>query len=355
MPRPIAANVSVSALKHNLAMVRRYAPESRVWAVVKAHAYGHGLSAALRGFSSADGMALVEFDNARRLRTLGWRGPILMLEGPFDAEDVRAAGELGLSLVVHRQAQLEWLRDHEGPPIDVWIKVNAGMNRLGFVPEELPEVHASLSSWLTVGKVSWMTHFSDADRQGGTDQQFERFELAAANYPGGRSMANSASIIDLPDTHRDWVRPGIMLYGASPFSDRSATSLGLRPAMTLRAALIGRQRVRPGETVGYGSAFVAEQEMEIGIVACGYADGYPRHAPTGTPVAVDGLRTRTVGRVSMDMLAIDLTALPHARPGASVELWGEVIPVDEVAASAGTLGYELLCAVAPRVPMHSVD
>ncbi|MEI7446015.1 MAG: alanine racemase [Burkholderiales bacterium] len=355
MPRPVSATVSVSALAHNLAAVRRRAPDARVWAVVKAHAYGHGLPAAIRGFAGADGMALLEFDNARRLRALGWRGPILMLEGAFGPADVAMAGELGLSLVVHNAAQVEWLRSHEGNVVDVWLKLNTGMNRLGIPPEEAAATQKSLSMLPSVGKVSLMTHFADADRPGGAAAQLARFDRATEDLPGSRSLANSAAIVDLPDTHRHWVRPGIMLYGASPFADRSAASLGLRAAMTLRAELIGVQTLKAGDTVGYGSTFTAPGPMRIGIASCGYADGYPRHAPTGTPVDVAGVRTRTVGRVSMDMLAVDLEPVPEAEVGAPVELWGERVPVDEVATAAGTVGYELLCAVAPRVPMQLVD
>lgn len=355
MPRPVSASVSVSALAHNLSVIRRRAPDARIWAVVKAHAYGHGLPAAIRGFSGADGLALLEFDNARRLRALGWRGPILMLEGAFGPEDVATAGELGLSLVVHHAAQVDWLREHAGRPVDVWLKLNTGMNRLGIPTDEAAARHRALSTLTAVGKVSLMTHFAEADRPGGARAQLEAFDRATAELSGARSLANSAAIFDCPDAHRHWVRPGIALYGASPFSDRDATSLGLRAAMTLRSELIGVQSLRAGDAVGYGRAFVAESPMRIGIVACGYADGYPRHAPTGTPIAVGGVRTRTLGRVSMDMLAVDLAPVPDAGPGTAVELWGPRVPVDEVATAAGTIGYELLCAVAPRVPMRLAD
>jgi alanine racemase len=355
MSRPVSATVSLSALTHNLAVARRRAAGSRVWAVVKAHAYGHGLPAAVRAFSSADGLALIEFDNARRLRALGWRGPILMLEGAFGPEDVTVAAEHGLSLVVHDEAHLEWLRMHDGRPIDVWLKLNTGMNRLGIAAEDAARVQRALAALPCVGTVNLMTHFADADRPGGAAAQLARFEHATADLPGSRSLANSAAVFDLPEAHRHWVRPGIALYGATPFAERSAAALGLRAAMTLRSALIAVRSLQAGDTVGYGSSFVADAPMRIGVVACGYADGYPRHAPTGTPIEVAGVRTRTVGRVSMDLLAVDLGPLPDAGVGAPVELWGERVPVDEVAASAGTIGYELLCAVAPRVPMHLVE
>lgn len=355
MSRPVHASVSISALAHNLRVARRKAAGARVWAVVKAHAYGHGLSAAIRGFKAADGLALLEFDNAQRLRALGWKGPILMLEGPFSMDDVASAQALGLSLVIHDVAQIEALRAHSGRPIDVWLKVNSGMNRLGVSLEEVATLHRELSRLAGVAKVSLMTHFADADADGGALWQLEAFDKATDGLSGARSLANSAALLDLPETHRDWVRPGIMLYGASPFAQRSAASLGLRAAMTLTSALIAVRTIRAGETVGYGRTFVAPTEMRIGVVACGYADGYPRHAPTGTAVEVAGVRTTTIGRVSMDMVTVDLSAVPDARVGSPVQLWGDRIPVDEVAAAAGTIGYELLCAVAPRVPMRPVD
>jgi alanine racemase len=354
MPRPVLASVSLSALAHNLAIVRRHAPGARVWAVVKAHAYGHGLPAAIRGFASADGMALVEFDNARRLRALGWRGPILMMGGAFEPSDVAIAGELGLSLAVHDAAHVEWLRAHVGKPIDVWLKVDTGMNRLGVAPADAAALHRELKKLPGIGKVSVMTHFANADRPGGAAAQIVEFERATSELSGSRSLANSAAVFETPEAHRDWVRPGIALYGATPFADRSAASLGLRAAMTLRSQVIGVRQVAAGEAVGYGGAFVASGPIRVGTVACGYADGYPRHAPTGTPVVVAGVRTRTLGRVSMDLLAVDLDPVPDAGIGAPVELWGDGVPVDEVAAQAGTIGYELLCAVAPRVPMHVV-
>jgi alanine racemase len=229
------------------------------------------------------------------------------------------------------------------------------MNRLGVAPEQAGALQRTLAAMPCVGKVSLMTHFADADRPGGAQAAMERFERATADLPGSRSLANSAAIFDVPQAHRDWIRPGIALYGASPFADRGAAALGLRAAMTLRSELVAVQALQAGDAVGYGSTFVADGPMRIGIVACGYADGYPRHAPTGTPVEVAGIRTRTLGRVSMDLLAVDLAPVPEAAVGASVELWGERVPVDEVAASAGTVGYELLCAVAPRVPMHRAD
>jgi alanine racemase len=355
MPRPTTATVRLSALRANLQRARALAPGSRIWAVVKANAYGHGLLEAMRAFSEADGLALVEFDGATRLRDAGYARPILMLEGAFDAEDVEQAAAQGLVLVIHCAEQVDWLAAHRGPPIDVYIKLNTGMNRLGMSTDELPSLFARVTGLAAVRSVSLMTHFANADLPGGAHSQLECFEQTTVGMPGVHSLANSSAIFDLPETHRDWVRPGIMLYGGSPFSDRTGRELGLQAAMALESRLLAIQTLAPGDAVGYGSTFVADRPMRIGIVACGYADGYPRHAPTGTPIAVGGVRTRTVGRVSMDMLAVDLKPVPLARVGARVELWGDSIAVDEVAHHAGTIAYELLCAVAPRVRREVLD
>lgn len=355
MPRPVRAVVSVAALSRNLASARALARGAQVWAVVKANAYGHGLPAAVRGFADADGLALIEFDNAVRLRELGWRGPVLMMEGAFGPADVDAAARHGLALVVHDESHVDWLRAHRGAPLDLWLKLNTGMNRLGVPAARAAEIHRALSSLPAARSVGLLTHFADADRPGGAGPQLRRFEDAVRGLAGPRSTANSAALIDEPAACLDWVRPGIMLYGASPFAGRGAAALGLRPAMRLHSELIAVQALRAGDAVGYGSGFVAPGPMRIGVVACGYADGYPRVAPTGTPIAVDGVRTRTVGRVSMDMITVDLAPVPHAGIGTPVELWGEVVTVDEVGEAAGTIGYELLCAVAQRVPLHVAD
>lgn len=352
MSRPVIARIHLDALAANLACVRRAAPGTRIWAVVKANAYGHGLQAACAGLADADGLALIEFDQAVRLRALGWQGPILMLEGAFDAADLRTARELRLSLVVHEPGQIEWLRHEDGAPLDVWVKLNTGMNRLGFAAEDWPRLLADLRAIPGVGAIGVMSHFADAETPGGADEAIGRFDAVVRGHEVAQSLANSAAILGVPRAHRDWVRPGIMLYGASPFADRSAADLGLRAAMSLHSALIAVRTVRAGEGVGYGALFVADAPTRVGIVACGYADGYPRIAPTGTPIAVDGIRTRTLGRVSMDMIAVDLGPVPQARVGSPVELWGASIDIDEVARCAGTIGYELMCGLAPRVPLQ---
>ncbi len=357
MSRTITATTSIAALQHNLSVIRGRAAGARVWAVVKADGYGHGLLAAMRGLAGADGMALIEFDAAVRLREAGWQGPILLLEGAFSEADVRLAAQLSLSLVVAAEHQLRWLQAlpaGSSRPVDVWLKVNTGLNRLGIRPDDALKAAEAIGQSPAARLVGVMTHFANSEVPQGADDALQRFDrVAAALREAGidvvHSLANSAAVFCLPQSHRDWVRPGIVQYGATPFDERSGRSLGLQPAMTLAGSLIAIQTLAAGDSVGYGSRFTAEQAMRIGVVDCGYADGYPRLAGTGTPILVDGVRTRTVGRVSMDMLTVDLGPVPGAQVGSPVQLWGDQIAVDEVAASAGTIGYELLCAITPRV------
>jgi alanine racemase len=236
--------------------------------------------------------------------------------------------------------------------LDVFLKVNTGMNRIGFTAGEFPDALRALQSNPGVAQVTLMTHFADADGTRGIDWQTAVFDRLANGLGLERSLANSAAIFRFPGTHADWVRPGIMLYGCSPFAEQSGSELGLVPAMTLESRIIAVQQLRRGDAVGYGGLFVAERDMRIGVVTCGYADGYPRHAPTGTPILVEGRMTRTLGRVSMDMLCADLSDIPEALVGSRVVLWGEGVPVERVAEAAGTVGYELLCRLAPRVPVR---
>ena len=356
--RPIRARIAPAAILHNYRLAKRCAPQARAWAVIKADAYGHGQWRAVEALrAEADGFAVLECENAVALREAGVTQPILLLEGVFAPRDVRAVVEQGLNCVVHCSQQLELLVRHvpAGAPLAICVKLNTGMNRLGFSPATLPGALELLSRQLPQAEITLMTHFADADGEAGVDWQVARFAAMAGDWRGPVSLANSAAILRHPSTHRDWVRPGIMLYGASPFAEQSAEALGLKPAMALESAIIGVQDVAAGERVGYGGTFTAERPMRIGVGACGYADGYPRHAPTGTPLAVLGRRTRTIGRVSMDMLACDLSDIPEAGVDAPVTLWGEgiagTVPADEVAAAAGTIAYELFCAVAPRVPV----
>ena len=360
MPRPILATIHPTALSHNLARVRQATPDARVWAVVKANAYGHGIERAFDALRSADGFALLDLDEARRLRALDWRGPILLLEGCFEARDLELCSRLGLWHTIHCNEQINMLAAHKTQlPHRVFLKMNTGMNRLGFAPERFRAAWTRLNALPQVEEISLMQHFPDADGPRGIGAQLATFEAATHDLPGERTLSNSAAILRHADTlaeRSDWVRPGIMLYGSSPdFPEHSAADWDLKPTMTLSSKIIGIQQLQTGQTVGYGSSFVAEAPMRVGVVACGYADGYPRHCGTGTPVLVGGIRTRLVGRVSMDMVTVDLTPVPQARMGSEVTLWGvarngEVLPIDEVARAAGTVGYELMCAVAPRVP-----
>ena len=350
--RPIKAIISAAALRHNLGVVRSAAPSSRVFAVIKANAYGHGVTRAARAFEAADGIALLEIEAAVRLREGGYAKRLALLEGLFESSEVAVAARHDLAVVVHNHEQLRMLdAAPAGARLDAMLKINTGMNRLGFTPQDALVAREQLKKHRAVKQLTLMTHFATADDARGVAWQMQVFEQIAAGQQLERSIANSAAILRFPDTHADWVRPGIMLYGCTPFADATAQQLGLRPAMTLASAIISVQDLRAGDRIGYAGTFEATQSMRIGTVACGYADGYPRHAPTGTPVLVDGIRTRTLGRVSMDMLCVDLTPVPAARVGTAVELWGEALPADEVAAAAGTVSYELICALAPRVPV----
>ena len=370
MPRPISATISVSSLSHNLHAVVQQLGQAQgratpsVWAVIKANAYGHGVANAVQGFQQAQGLAMLDLDEAVRCRDLGWNKPILLLEGFFEPRDIAVLDEYRLTTAVHSQQQLDMLLAASVKrPIDAFIKLNTGMNRLGFAIDEYAAAYRRAQAAQErgiLGALGKMTHFARADDDPiVTRQQLDIFKQASQGLPGNVSVCNSAATltsglwadVPVPDGQDQWLRPGICLYGASPFADRTAAQLGLLPAMTLAAELISVRSIAGGAAIGYGHSFVSSESMRVGIVACGYADGYPRHAGTGTPITVDGVRTRVLGRVSMDMLAVDLTPVPQARVGTRVVLWGQGGPsVDEVAQAAGTIGYELLCAVAPRVP-----
>jgi alanine racemase len=355
MPRPIHAVISAGALAHNLGVARRHARGSRLWAVIKANAYGHGIERAARALAEADGFAVLDFQEAARLRLAGVQKPILMLEGFFKPADLPLVAKYALTPVIHNAEQVEWLRHMPlEREIDVYLKLNTGMNRLGLAAEALRPAHDALRGHAQVRSVTLMTHFADADGAGGVRAQLERFRAVTAAFEAPSSLANSAALLRFPEAHGDWGRPGIMLYGCSPFADASAEALGLKAAMTLASEIISVQRLRAGERIGYGFSFEAKADMTIGVVACGYADGYPRHAPSGTPILVNGTRTRIVGRVSMDMLCADISGIAGAYIGTPVTLWGEGLSADEIATAAGTISYELLCALAARVPVSEV-
>ena len=365
MPRPIEALIHADALAHNLAVARARTPDARVWAVVKANAYGHGIERVFQALRGADGFALLDLAEAERLRALDWRGPILLLEGAFEARDLELCSRLNLWHAVHCEPQIDWLSRHKThTPHRVFLKLNSGMNRLGFTPVAFRGAWARLNALPQVDEISLMTHFSDADGPRGVARQVAVFEATTRDLPGERSLSNSAALLRHSSLASDWVRAGILSYGSAPdFPSHDIRHWGLQPAMTLRSRLIGLQHLQAGDTVGYGSSWTAAQPTRIGIVACGYADGYPRHAGSDTPVLVDGVRTGTVGRVSMDMLAVDLTPVPAAQIGSEVTLWGRgpnfaqdgsLLAIDDVAQAAGTIGYELMCALALRVPTRLI-
>ena len=361
MPRPIQATIHTQALRHNLARIRRAVPDAKVWAVIKANAYGHGIERVLGGLHAADGFALLDLQEAQRVRDWGWRGPILLLEGAFELRDLELCSRLNVWHVVHCNEQIDMLAAHKTHvPHRVFLKLNSGMNRLGFTPAQYRSAWTRLNALPQVDEISFMTHFSDADGGQGIAKQWAHFTAVAHDLPGERSVSNSAAVLRHPElaAQSDWVRAGIAMYGSAPdYPEHNLSDWTLQPTMTLAAGIIGVQNLAPCDSVGYGSTFVADRPMRIGIVACGYADGYPRSCPTGTPVLVQGVRSRTIGRVSMDMLAVDITALPLAGMGSIVTLWGRdasgaVLAIDEVAAQAHTVGYELMCGLSARVPVQ---
>ncbi len=389
--RPLVARIDSAALAHNLMVARRLAGSSRVLAVVKANGYGHGLARVANALRAADGFAVLSLDEAATIRAQGMSHPIVLLEGFFHADEIPEIARRRLIPVIHREDQIDALArarvDHK---IDVFLKLDTGMHRLGLARKPWLDALARLKSLPHVGVITLMTHFARADEpETGIDGQMHAFIDAAsghisaerftANIPSPPappprwegcaaaperenaqtmvdrhpiSLANSAALLHYPEARGDWVRPGIMLYGASPFAGQTGADLGLLPVMRLESQLIATQFVRKGEGIGYGHLFTAPRDMRVGIVACGYADGYPRHAPTGTPVMVAGHLTRTLGRVSMDMLHVDLSDIPNAHVGSPVTLWGDGVPAETVAAAAGTIAYELLTALAPRVSIE---
>lgn len=356
MARPLYAQVNLTALRANLAQVRTRAAKTQVLAVVKANAYGHGLTRVVPALADADGLALLERDDAIALRASHYKRRILLLEGFFGADELPEIAAHRLAVVVHHADQVRMLeRAHLERPLEVFVKVNTGMNRLGVRPGDARGLVERLASCDSVAALRLMTHLARADEDDGLRDQLAAFEIACKGLPYPRSIANSAGVVRYDEVGGDIVRPGIMLYGASPFPYQGAEELQLQPVMTLRSEIIAVQELRANDSVGYGGGYTASRAHRIGVIACGYADGYPRHAPNGTPVLVAGRKVRMAGRVSMDMITVDLTEAPDAKVGSPVVLWGEGLPVDDVASAAATVGYELLCAVAPRVPFVSTS
>ncbi len=351
--RPLVATIDLSAIRHNYMLAKACAPERLAFAVVKANAYGHGAREAVSALPEADGFIVACLEEAGEVRALHGKARVLLLQGCFEAKEYLMAAQLALDVVVQSREQAEALLGSAlNRPLNIWLKLDSGMHRLGFAADELRAWHARLAAAEQVAELNLISHFACADLP---EHPLNRIQLdcyrSMDDLPFDcRSLANSAAILTRPEAHMDWLRPGIMLYGASPFADRPAAELGLRPAMTLGGSLIAVREVPAGDSVGYGASWVAERPTRIGTISCGYADGYPRSAPAGTPVLVCGQRVPLVGRVSMDMLTVDLSAVPEAGVGSPVELWGAQLPVDEVAAACGTIGYELLSKVTARVP-----
>jgi len=355
MSRPIKATINTTALSHNLRRIKALAPTSKVWSVVKANAYGHGLARCYQALASTDGYALLNYEEAILLREAGVTQPILLLEGFFKPTDLPLIEAYQLTTAIHSDWQLQALASYKAEkPISVYLKINNGMNRLGFSPDKVVAVWQQLNTLSTVGEITLMSHFARADE--GPDfirEPLQRLEQATFGLQAPRCYANSAASLWHPETHHQWIRPGVVLYGASPTGCAAdIESFDLRPVMSLTSEIIAVQQVAAGEGIGYGHRYVTPLAQRIGIVACGYADGYPRHAPSGTPVLIAGKLCKIVGTVSMDMLMIDITECPEAGIGSAVELWGSQLPVDTIAQAAGTVGYELLTAVTQRVPFN---
>ncbi len=353
--RPACATIELAALHHNLKRIQSYAPNSQILAIVKANAYGHGaITIAQALVTKVQGFGVACLAEALALRQAGIQQRVVVLEGFFKTQELAAIADYGIEIVVHSFAQIAMLNSARLPQaVSVWLKIDTGMHRLGFTVDQVAAAYQALAACQNVQQpIHWMTHFSAADNclSTKTDQQLWRFKhLVPEASPGFKSLANSAAIISKTESHADYVRPGIMLYGASPFMHKTAADFKLMPVMTLSTELIAIKQVKAGESVGYNGEWVAAHDSQIGIAAIGYGDGYPLQAKSGTPVLVNGLRTGIVGRVSMDMLAVDLSCQPQAKIGDPVVLWGQGLPIEEVAASANTTAYQLLCGVSRRV------
>jgi len=352
--RPTRVSIDLSALRHNLKRVREAAPDSRVMAAIKANGYGHGLVRVARALGDSDGFGVAAIDEALALREAGIGAPITLLEGFFHSAEIPLIAQHRLDLLLHHPQQIEALeRANFQGTIRVWLKVDSGMHRLGIAPEQVRSVWRRLARHPGLEPLGQMTHLANADETDhpGTTAQLRIFLSATAGLPGGRAIANSAGVLGWPESHGDWVRPGIMLYGVSPFIGGRAEQHGLKPVMTLSSELIAVNRMKKGDAIGYGGNWVCPEAMPVGVIAVGYGDGYPRHAGNSTPVLVNGRRVPTIGRVSMDMITVDLRSQPDAAIGDPVVLWGEGLPVEEIAEAAGTIAYELLCGVTARVSL----
>ncbi|MBK1629154.1 alanine racemase [Thiohalocapsa halophila] len=359
MARPTRARVDLAAIRHNYAHAKAQAPGARALAVVKADAYGHGAVAVARALAPvADAFAVACTEEALELREAGITKPIVLLEGVFEPSELAHLDSARLTPVAHNREQLDWLcRARPTRPFQVWLKMDTGMHRLGMEPADFAAAHARLADCSHVSEIVLMTHLACADEpeHPATRAQLACFTAHAGGLPGPRSIANSAAVLGCPAAHGDWLRPGIMLYGATPFGEAHPSAAALRPTMQLQSQLISVRALDPGEAIGYGGRYVCQAPTRVGVVAAGYADGYPRHAKDGTPAAVNGKPSRVIGRVSMDMLTVDLTDQPDARPGDPVQLWGDAVPANDVAAASDTIAYQLFTGLSRRVPVSYRD
>ena len=353
MTRPAQVIINLSALRHNFSRVRSLAPNSRIITIVKDDAYGHGLVRVASTLADSDAYGVASIDEAIELRDAGISKPVILLEGPFSIEEITLVDKLNFDIVVHHEEQLKMLEKSGVTGIlRVWLKIDTGMHRLGFEPEDVGKIHQRLCECGNVNQpISLMTHLANASDPESdlTTRQLNIFRDCCEALPGPRSIANSAGIIAWPDSHAEYVRPGLMLYGISPIEHSVAADHDLRPVMTLQSRLISIKTVKRGEAVGYGAEWVCPEDMPVGIVAAGYGDGYPRHANSGTPVNVKGQTSQVIGNPSMDMIAVDLRNLSGINVGDPVELWGENQSVEDVSNHAGTIPYELVSGVHKRL------
>jgi len=353
------AIINLSACRHNLFVAKQAAPKSRCIAVIKANAYGHGMVKIAQALNDADAFAVARISEAIELREADISKPIVLLEGFSSKGELELIAQYKLDSVIHSEEQINLLEGFESSLINIIIKIDTGMHRLGYMPEDVTEVYHRLQQCRCVDKnITLMTHFSNADdkHDGKTLKQIEVFYQSIEGLPGSKlSLSNSAGILGWPQSHASWSRPGIMLYGVSPFINSKASEHNLKPVMTLKSQLIAVKVVKEGEAIGYGGTYVCDKDMTVGIVATGYGDGYPRHAKTGTPVLVNGKRSQLLGRVSMDMICVDLSGQQNAKINDPVILWGEGLAIEEVADSADTIAYELLCSVTSRVEFNYFD
>lgn len=350
------ASIDLVALQRNLSIAKQAAPQSKLLAVIKADGYGHGLCQVAEALQAADGFGVACLQEAIKLREAGIQKTILLLEGVFSPEELKWVERYKLSMVVHQVQQLEWLEqlaDSRDCLISTWLKLDTGMHRLGFSAAQFVEAEARLKSCAAVdGDITVMSHFANADLPTHPANQQQLSLLNAISKTSPKSMANSAALLALPQSHFDWVRPGIMLFGCSPFAEWPAEGCELHPVMTLKARLFEIKSLKKGDAIGYGGGWVSPEDMKVGVVSIGYGDGYPRHAANGTPVWINGYECSLAGRVSMDMICVDLRNYPDAQCGDEAVLWGAGLAIERVAAAAGTIGYELLCGITPRVKLE---